>query len=235
MANFTKEDRIQHANDLIKVISDHGRRFFFHKGSGRVAHIRTDERGRICYVDDYSGVAVDIQRSGYGNSWAGFSHGGTLRSLVEAMRDYIVTGKKLSPYCIAPERIDPGSNIWGYGLESAEAVRAAAFKLPIIDVPNQTQSAVLPEGLASTSLEFSGKDVERHRRHGQVTRSGVVYDEELAGSGGMSFVLLREVDTTDDMLEAAARQLRQDRDVVGSIKVTSVIPAQAQRERPSGG
>lgn len=85
-----------------------------------------------------------------------------------------------------------------------------------------------------TDLEYSSQNLERNRRYRLVTKSGVVYDEELAGPGGMSFVLLREPDTTDEMLEDAVRQLRSDRDVVGSIKVTSVIHPEVQAERPRG-
>lgn len=75
-----------------------------------------------------------------------------------------------------------------------------------------------------TSLEFSRATLERNRRLGYVTRSGVVFDEELAGPGGMSFVLLREDETTEKMIADAVEQLSRDRDVVGSIKVTAIIP-----------
>lgn len=85
-----------------------------------------------------------------------------------------------------------------------------------------------------TNLEFSSGNLERNRRFGLVTKSGVVYDEELAGPNGMSFVLLREPDTTDEMLEDAVLQLRRDRDVVGSIKVTSIIYPELPAERPRG-
>jgi hypothetical protein len=87
---------------------------------------------------------------------------------------------------------------------------------------------------ASTGLEYSRENLEKNRRYGQVTKSGVVYDEELAGPGGMSFVLLREPDTTDQMLQEAVAQLRNDRDVVGSVKVTQVIPFEAAVDRPRG-
>lgn len=73
------------------------------------------------------------------------------------------------------------------------------------------------------ALEYSQANLERNRKFGMITESGVVYDEEIAGPGGMSFVLLRERVTTQDMLDSAVRQLRRDRDVVGSIKVTPII------------
>lgn len=91
----------------------------------------------------------------------------------------------------------------------------------------------------TSSLEFNQSDLDRNRRLGRVTRSGVIYDTDLAAVPGVtSFVLLREPHTTDDMLKAAVQQLRllhRDRRVVGSIKVAAVLPAQSQHDRPRGG
>lgn len=75
-----------------------------------------------------------------------------------------------------------------------------------------------------TEIEYSREEIGRNRRFRQVTKSGVVYDGELAGPGGMSYVLLREPHTTDQLLKEAVAQLRANQDVVGSIKVTAVIP-----------
>lgn len=128
----TKAERLQHANALIQVISRHGRRFFWDEKAQRVASLEVDARGRVWFVDDYSGKRIYTHDAGYTNRWRGFSHGGTLRALVEAMRDYITKGATLHPEYIAPERMNPGSNIWGYSAEAALAVREAAHKLPII-------------------------------------------------------------------------------------------------------
>lgn len=132
---MTKLERLQHANDLIKVISSHGRRFFFDKATGNIASLHLDVRGRVWFKDDYSGKLIYTHHTAITSRWQGFSHGGTLRSLVEAMRDYITKGQPLSQGWIAPERVTPGSNIWGYSNEDAAAVREAAFKLPIIKAP----------------------------------------------------------------------------------------------------
>lgn len=75
-----------------------------------------------------------------------------------------------------------------------------------------------------TEQEFTREGLEVNRRFNDVTRNGVVYDGELQGRGGMSYVLLREPHTTDAMLSDAIEQLQSDHDVVGSIKVTAVIP-----------
>lgn len=83
-------------------------------------------------------------------------------------------------------------------------------------------------------LDYSASNLERNRGYGMVTRSGVVYDGELAGPNGMTFVLLREPGTTEQMLTLAVQELRSDRDVVGNIKVTAVIEPQIDSPRQRG-
>jgi hypothetical protein len=82
-----------------------------------------------------------------------------------------------------------------------------------------------------TQMEFSHAELLRAKSYGQCTPSGVAYEEELAGPNGMSFVLLREEHTSDEMLSQAVDYLRRGRDVVGKIKVTEVIKPQVERER----
>ena len=121
-------ERVEHANALIKVISEHGRKFFEHKGA--LATLELDKNGKVWVVDEYTKARVYTHYRGH---WYGFYHGGTLRDLVCAMRDYIVKGKQLSIEWIAPTRWNPeNGDIWGYGKEAAAAVRAAAAQLPII-------------------------------------------------------------------------------------------------------
>lgn len=121
-------ERVEHANALIKVLSEHGRKFFEHKGA--IATLELDKNGKVWVVDEYTKARVYTHYRGH---WYGFNHGGTLRDLVCAMRDYIVKGKQLSIEWIAPTRWNPeNGDIWGYGKEAATAVRAAAAQLPII-------------------------------------------------------------------------------------------------------
>ncbi|MCU8057748.1 hypothetical protein L5L78_15860 [Shewanella sp. SM34] len=120
--------RVKNANELIKVISEHGRKFFEHKGV--IATLELDKRGRVWLVDEYTKARVYTHYSG---KWSGFHHGGTLRDLVCAMRDYITNGTLIPLDWIAPTRRNPDNgDIWGYGKEAASAVRAAAAQLPII-------------------------------------------------------------------------------------------------------
>lgn len=129
----TKQERVEHANQLIQVIAKHGRRFFYNKTHDRVARIEL-RRGRVYFVDDYSGKAIYTHETVFTNRWRGFSHGGTLRSLVERMRDYIMTGDRIQLGFIAPSYRDVANgDIWGYGSEAAYLVRTEASALPIIN------------------------------------------------------------------------------------------------------
>ena len=127
---FTKQARCEHANELIKLIASHGRKFFWCESKQQFAKMEVDARGKIWFTDDYSGKRVYTH---YHRYWKGFSHGGTLRFLVELMREYISNGEQISIYYIAPIRsIDGGHDMWGYGHEACHAVKASAINLPIV-------------------------------------------------------------------------------------------------------
>lgn len=126
---MSKVERLAHANALIKTISDHGRRFFYNARTGEVGKLELDARGRVWWIDDYRGARI---YTAYAGRWRGFSHGGTLRDLICALREYIQRGELMHPEYIAPTRSNPGDgNIWGYSAEAAAAVRAEAHALPM--------------------------------------------------------------------------------------------------------
>jgi len=126
----TKQERVDHANELIKIIGSYGRKFFFNKEENRFAKFEL-RNGRVYFIDDYKAVAVYVDIRG---NWKGFSHGGTLRALVLDMREYIVNKTPVARWKIIIERLgatDLTDNIWGYDAKSAQAVRDAAYALPI--------------------------------------------------------------------------------------------------------
>lgn len=140
-----KQERLAHANELIRIIGSHGRRFFWYRGSpagtggptdaqpGRFARLVL-KQGRVYLIDDYTQKAVYTHTAPFGNRWHGFSHGGTLRSLVEHMRDYVMHGTQLPRWMIVICRTDDlQNNIWGYEPEAAAKVRELAYALPIIE------------------------------------------------------------------------------------------------------
>jgi hypothetical protein len=127
-----KLERLAHANQLIRIISSHGRRFFFNETHDRIAELVLCSRGRVWFLDDYTGKLIYTHKTTLTNKWRGFSHGGTLRNLVEMMRDYIVNGWPIREWYLGQERDFTDGNVWGYSQEAIEAVRTDAARLPII-------------------------------------------------------------------------------------------------------
>ena len=137
----TKQERLEHANQLIRIIGSHGRRFFYYHVADRYARMEL-RNGRVYFIDDYSDRAIYIHKTAIQSRWRGFSHGGTLRSLVEDMRDYIVHGTRVPAWKIViQQRSATGldGNIWGYDVASAQAVRDAAYQLPIVGPRSNTE------------------------------------------------------------------------------------------------
>jgi len=85
----------------------------------------------VYFIDDYKESSICVTING---QWRGFSHGGTLRALVLDMREYIVNKTPVPRWKIVIQQLgkpDLTGNIWGYDAESAQAVRDAAYALPI--------------------------------------------------------------------------------------------------------
>jgi hypothetical protein len=140
-----KQERIDHANELIKLIASHGRNFFLHVDRetkiSRYARFEFNSGNRLWFIDDYTQSYVypyDTQFSYAFNK--GFSHGGTLRNLCVMMREYIIKGEKIDIFYIAPNRgeLDGNHDMWGYGPEACKALRAACENLPIICNPERS-------------------------------------------------------------------------------------------------
>jgi hypothetical protein len=128
-----KRQRAEEINQVIRIIADHGRRFFYSQTENRYASMEVD-RGKVFFIDDHTGKRVFTHETVYGGRWRGFSHGGTLKDLVKEFRDYICTGKQLHPGYLGPERFND-SNIWGYDEEGMRAVREQASALPVFRQP----------------------------------------------------------------------------------------------------
>ncbi len=114
-------ERIEHANQLIKAISSYGRRFFYNGVHERIAFFRLDDRGAIRFVDDYTARPIYVA---YPGRWHGFSHGGTLKSIVQAIAQYIRTGEPMSAKYFGPFPDDYcHGDPWGYKKEEMEKLR----------------------------------------------------------------------------------------------------------------
>lgn len=128
VSNMGKSERLAACNGLLSVIADCGRRFFRHEDA--VAQLELDRRGRVFFHDAYTRKRIYTH---YRGRWRGFSNGGTLKNLVEAMRDYIVKGRPI-PACVFgpwPYHVC-GGDLWGYG-DDMDHVRHAAMLLGVIN------------------------------------------------------------------------------------------------------
>ena len=122
---MNKEDRLEIANKFLKIISDHGRRFFFNKKDGFIANFKMKNH-RIYFVDDYTKKEIYLHYRFWGK---GFSHGGTLKELVKALKEFIMGRQELPLNHLGPWRESMcGGDLWGYK-DSMEAVRQECKKL----------------------------------------------------------------------------------------------------------
>ena len=131
MKSQEKQQRLDHANELIQIIASHGRKFFFNEKKNQTASMII-VNGRVFFIDDFTGKAIYTHKTGFCHYWRGFSHGGTLKNLVEMMRDYVTKGVQIPEYYLGCERSFTNGNIWGYSPDEMQAVREKALMLPII-------------------------------------------------------------------------------------------------------
>lgn len=123
----TKCERTTAVNDYIRFIADRGRRFFFE--DEKYASMERDARGRVWLIDDYTRRRIYTH---YQWEWKGFSHGGTLRRHIEALRDFITKGHQLNPHYYSPSQLTGGEHIWGYSNEDMAAIRNKGMALGIV-------------------------------------------------------------------------------------------------------
>lgn len=139
--------RLAHANDVIRAISRHGRRFFHSPEHDRVSRYELDGRGRLWFVDKWTGKRIYVA---YKGPWRHFSEGGTLRDLVLDLACYIRTGEP-----VAPRRFGPWpqwyceGDLWGYG-PAMEDLRRELDASPAVDFRGTVAARVasLAAGLA---------------------------------------------------------------------------------------
>ena len=117
-----RKERAEKANEFLRTIASCGRQFFNHKEVSRF-----EVAPRVWFIDGYYGKRMTV-RKGWGRR---FAQGGTLKILIESLKEYIMTGStihsgQLGPW---PQTICNG-DLWGYG-EDIKIVRAKAEELGI--------------------------------------------------------------------------------------------------------
>jgi hypothetical protein len=138
--NAEKQARLDKANQMLRVIGSCGRRFFYSKEHDRYASLVLDARGMVFLIDDYTGERIYTH---YRGRWQGFSHGGTLKDLIEDFRDYIMRNRLLPARSFGPWPAHYcGGDLWGYGA-SMQQVRDEAKRLGIVTNTNEEKQETL--------------------------------------------------------------------------------------------
>lgn len=124
MNNKTQIERIEIVNQIIKAISELGRRFFYNENSGLTARLSV-KKGKVYYNKEYDGelLCINTPDNYPPKNW---SRGGTIWGLVKDFRDYIegeddTNGKHGYGGLFCPH--------WGYSDEDMKAIREKAFEL----------------------------------------------------------------------------------------------------------
>lgn len=127
-----KQKRVENANQFLQAIANCGRRFFWYSKENRVSRFELAENGRLYFWDDYTNARLPLSHP-KSNQWhVKFSHGGTMKRLVELLADFIRNGKPFTnQYVLGPwEDWMCRGDLWGYG-DDMEKVRQSALKLGI--------------------------------------------------------------------------------------------------------
>jgi hypothetical protein len=129
-----KNERVKIANKIIEAVSKYGRGFFLHKG--RVSRFELADKGRLWYIDGYTQKRIYVA---YKYQWRGFSEGGTLRSVIENLRDFIRFDAPIrNHFGPWPEWLC-GGDLWGYGDAMADLRAELASILPPPYYPETVQ------------------------------------------------------------------------------------------------
>jgi len=82
-------ERMNKINELIELIAQTDRKFFYSKSKNNVAKF-IEGKTTVFYIDDYTEEKVHLSNI---CKDSGFSHGGTLWGLIHDFKEWIVTGK----------------------------------------------------------------------------------------------------------------------------------------------
>ena len=123
---MNKNERLKNANEFLAVIASTGRKFFEHKGF--VSTMEISSTGRVFFIDHFTKKRIYTHRK-YCN-WRGFTSGGTMKMIIERLRDFITKGHVMSASYFMEEWGNGFSNPWGYGSDILK-VGAAAKRLGI--------------------------------------------------------------------------------------------------------
>ncbi len=130
MPSDTQQQRLENVNQFIVEIGQRGRRFFYNEKFDRYARLELDSRGRVWFVDDYTGERIYTHLRN--RHWGGFSHGGTLQALIEFFSDHVKKGTELNPRYFDITPLSCSGHPWGYPHEDYPELKAVGIRLGII-------------------------------------------------------------------------------------------------------
>ncbi|WP_193774822.1 hypothetical protein [Vallitalea guaymasensis] len=114
-------DRMNKINELIEVIANTDRQFFYSDGKGTIS--KFVDGNKLFFVDKYTRQKIYPYPS---SKKLGFSDGGTLWGLINDFREWIITGKRTNGnngygglYCTH----------WGYTIEGMDKVISKAKEI----------------------------------------------------------------------------------------------------------
>lgn len=117
--------RLERANRFLTLVAGCGRQFFYSPRTQQVARLEL-RKGFLYYVSPHRGSSMFVHyepRGGYQECY--FGEGGTMWSLLLALRDYV---RSDAPFPIghlgpAPKWMVNDGDIWGYGPDVMENLR----------------------------------------------------------------------------------------------------------------
>lgn len=131
---MSEQERLSAVNEFIKVIASCGRNFLSENSDKRnkvespfISFMEVDKNGKVWYTDRYTKKRIYTH---YKYDWRGFSEGGTLRGIVDGLRDFIKRGETFRKEYFQADMGNGFKNPWGYG-EDMLIVKEAAVRLGI--------------------------------------------------------------------------------------------------------
>ena len=121
---MTKQERLEMANELIKLIATTGRKFFnYEENGGSIGRFEL-RSGRTYFIDGYTNKSIYAYKNHYfGNR---FTEGGTMQSLVLDLAEFIRSGEATNAkngyggiYC----------DCWGYPSNGMSAIQRKAKEI----------------------------------------------------------------------------------------------------------